>query len=245
MSANDDIAQHLSAIRERIATAARRVGRGEDEITLLAVSKKKPAQAVVDALACGQLDFGENYVQEACAKIEEVRALLDTNPSASPGDSAAPRWHFIGQLQRNKAKAIALNMSCFHALDRESLAIALNKHAAEAGRHLDVLIQVNLSQEEQKGGLPPEEVPALLTSIATLSHLTPIGLMAIPPATDNPESNRPYFAELREMRDTLRDVEGFDKIRELSMGMSQDFEVAIEEGATLIRVGTAVFGARS
>ncbi len=245
MSARDALSQRLEQVRERIANAARRAGRDSDDITLLAVSKKKPARAVAEAFEYGQLDFGESYVQEACEKISQVQALLNARSHAAPGDRTTPRWHFVGKLQRNKAKAIAWNMDCFHALDRESLALELEKHAAQAGRKLDVLIQVNLSGEAQKGGVSPDEVQSLLTSLAPLSHLRPIGLMTLPPATQEPESNRPYFAQLREMRDQLQNLEGLEKIRELSMGMSQDFEIAVEEGATCVRLGTALFGPRT
>jgi pyridoxal phosphate enzyme (YggS family) len=245
VSSREDIKQRLDQVRERIANAARRAGRDPADVTLLAVSKKKPARAVADAFEHGQLVFGESYVQEACEKIIEVQALLSARSQAAPGDLALPRWHFVGKLQRNKARAIAWNMDCFHALDREALALELEKHAARAGRTLDVLIQVNLSGESQKGGVSPEEVRPLLEALAPLSHLRPIGLMALPPATKDPESNRPYFTQLRQLRDQLRNVEGFDKIRELSMGMSQDFEIAVEEGATYVRLGTALFGARS
>jgi pyridoxal phosphate enzyme (YggS family) len=235
----------MDQVRGQIANAARRAGRDPAEVTLLAVSKKKPAGTIVDAFEYGQLDFGESYVQEACEKITEVQALLSARSHAPPGDLATPRWHFVGKLQRNKAKAVAWNMDCFHALDRESLALELEKHAAQAGRKLDVLIQVNLSAEAQKGGIPPDEVQSLLTALAPLSHLRPMGLMTLPPASEDPESNRPYFAQLRQLRDELRNVEGLEKIRELSMGMSRDFEIAVEEGATYVRVGTALFGARS
>ncbi len=245
MSARGTLAQRLDQIHVRIANAAQRAGRDSADVTLLAVSKKKPARAVADAFKCGQVDFGESYVQEACEKITEVQALLNARSHAAPGDLATPRWHFIGQLQRNKAKAIAWNMDCFHALDRESLALELEKHAAQAGRKLDVLIQVNLSGEARKGGISANETQSFLASLAPLSHLRPIGLMTLPPATEDPESNRPYFVQLRELRDGLRNVEGLEKIRELSMGMSQDFEIAVEEGATYVRVGTALFGART
>ncbi len=245
MSPQEEIAQRLAQLRQRIAAAAQRAHRDPEDVTLLAVSKKKPARAVAEAFASGQVDFGESYVQEAAAKIAEVQGLLSASSQAPPGELARPRWHFVGHLQRNKAKAIAWELDCFHALDRESLARELEKHAAQAGRSLEVLIQVNLSGETQKGGVAPEETRSLLEAIAPLPHIQPVGLMTLPPATKDPEHNRPYFAQLREMRDQLRDVEGFEKIRELSMGMSQDFEVAVEEGASMVRLGTAVFGPRT
>ncbi len=239
------IQERFARIRARIAAAAERSGRSPDEVCLIAVCKTKPAADIAAAFAIGQRDFAENYMQEAVPKLHEVDACIRAQ---LPGDEVAaedrPRWHFIGSLQRNKARDAVQFFDCFHALDRAKLADALEKRAADLDRHFDVLLQVDLANEPQKGGVPPDALPALAQHVASLPHLHAIGLMAVPPVGTDPEQSRPHFATLRALRDRLRDVEGLSEIRELSMGMSGDFEVAIEEGATFIRVGTALFGAR-
>jgi len=245
MSPEEAITGRLARIRERVAEAARRAGRSPDDVRLIAVSKTKPVEAIAAAFAAGQRDFAENYMQEAVPKLLEVTAALaDGYENGNAGAGERPRWHFIGSLQRNKARDVVQHFDCFHALDRAKLADELEKRAAAIERHIDVLIQVNLAGELQKGGVAPEDLPALAHHIAGLPHIHMVGLMAVPPACANPEESRPHFAALRALRDRLRDVEGLSEIRELSMGMSGDFEVAIEEGATLIRIGTAIFGPR-
>jgi hypothetical protein len=228
------IGARLSAVRERIAAAARRAGRAPDAVTLVGVAKQQPAAVVAAAVRAGLGCVGENFAQEARAKIPAVREML-----AGAG-VAVPRWHFIGQLQQNKARLVAPLFDCVESVDRLALAAELDRRAAAAGRTLDVLLQVNVSGEAQKGGVAPGELPGLVDAVSALGHLRLRGLMAIPEASDDPEASRPAFARLRALRDAL----GRPEVVELSMGMSADFEVAIEEGATLVRVGTALFGAR-
>lgn len=228
------IAERLRAVEERIAGAARRAGRDPREVSLVAVSKRMPAQRVVEAVHAGVRRLGENYVQEAAAKIPAVHAAL------AP-DAARPRWHFIGRLQRNKAGVAAGCFDCIETVDRAALGEALAKRAE---RPLDVLIQVDVSGEPQKGGVSPEALPNLLAASTAWTTLRVVGLMAIPAAAADAEASRPAFARLRALRDAQRAGPGGEALRELSMGMSSDFEVAIEEGATIIRVGTAIFGPR-
>jgi pyridoxal phosphate enzyme (YggS family) len=191
---------------------------------------------VVAAVRAGLTDLGENYVQEAVAKQQKVRASLE-GCALEP-----PRWHLIGRLQRNKARAAVRVFDAIHSLDRAALGDALEARAAEASRRLAVLIEVNLSGEAQKAGAPAEDVADLLAASAAWPHLELCGLMTIPAA--DPERARPAFARLRRLRDALAAAPGGAGLRELSMGMSADFEVAIEEGATIVRVGTALFGPR-
>ncbi|HEY5656571.1 MAG TPA: YggS family pyridoxal phosphate-dependent enzyme [Myxococcota bacterium] len=238
MSAATEIGARLAAVRDRVRRAAERAGRSPDEIALVGVSKRKPAALVAEAVRAGLRHVGENYVQEAVPKISEVKELLDAV------DIAAPRWHFIGALQRNKARHVAECFDLIETVDRAPLAEALEQRARAAGRTLEVLLQVNVSGESQKAGVDPEALPALLAASAAWPHLRVTGLMSIPAPEDDPEASRPAFARLRQLRDHLRTTPQGAGLRELSMGMSADFEVAIEEGATIIRVGTAIFGAR-
>jgi len=233
-----EIAAALAAVRERVAAAAERAGRSPDSIALVGVAKRKSAEQVAAAVRAGLRHVGENYVQEAAAKLPAVRAILEES------GHKVPRWHFIGRLQRNKAGAVARDFDCLQTVDRERLAGELDRRAAARSEPLDVLLQVNLSGEAGKGGIAPADLPALLAAGAGWSRLRVVGLMAIPAPVDDPEAGRPAFAELRRLRDSLRGDPGGDRLTELSMGMSSDFEVAIEEGATIVRVGTAIFGAR-
>lgn len=233
-----DVGERIAALRARIAAAAARAGRAPGEITLLGASKRQPARAIVHAVAAGLGDVGESYAQEALEKQPEVAREL-----ASRG-LPTPRWHFIGRLQRNKAGPVAEHFDVVHTLDRAALGRALDRRAAAAGRRLDALIQVDLDDEPQKGGVAPEDVEALLAESIAWSSLRIVGLMAIPAAVPLPEQSRGAFARLRGLRDALQGAPGAGGLRELSMGMSADFEVAIEEGATIIRVGTAAFGPR-
>ena len=224
------IDQNLALVRREIDRAARQAGRDPSQVTLVAVSKTKPAQAVAEALAAGQTVFGENYVQEAVDKI----------PAVGPG----PEWHFIGHLQSNKAKVAAGLFDWVQTLDRLKLIRALDRHAGEAGRVIQVLIQVNVGGEAQKAGCTPAEAPALAELAAAAPNLKLRGLMTMPPFFDQPERVRPLFAELRRLAETLgRDLPA-GSMDHLSMGMSGDFVAAIAEGATLVRVGTAIFGSR-
>lgn len=223
------VSENLEAVRNRIAEAARRAGRDPDGITLVAVTKTFPASVVEEAVAAGHTVFGENYIQDALSKTTQI-------PDAT--------WHFIGHLQTNKAKTAVEHFDVVQTVDSERLAKELNKRAKNANKTLDVFVQVNVGGEEQKSGVEPDEVEPLLRRIAEMGNLRVKGLMTMPPFLE-PEEVRPYFKRLRELRDALTGtgVDGVD-LSELSMGMSGDFEVAIEEGATVVRVGTAIFGAR-
>lgn len=223
------IAERLRAVRERIDAAARRAGRDPAQVQLLAVSKTFPARAVLEAADAGQRCFAENRVQEAEAKIPEVGRDLE--------------WHLVGALQRNKARRAVELFDVIHSVDRPQLAHALQRAADAAGRRPRVLLQVNLDAEDQKSGAAPEALGALLDAVRACPALVPSGLMTIPRACDDPEEVRPSFARLAELARELRATE--PRLVELSMGMSADFEVAVEEGATLVRVGTAIFGTRS
>jgi hypothetical protein len=232
----DGIRERLAALRERIAAAARRAGRAPEEVTLVGVAKRQPAERVVAAVAAGLGDVAENFVQEARDKLPAVRAAL-----AARG-IPAPRFHFVGRLQTNKARLAAPLFDCVQSLDRAELARELSRRAEAAGRRLRVLLQVNLGGEPQKGGADPEQLEALLGACAGLPGLALAGLMTVPEESADEALLRRRFARLRELRDTL--ARGHEGLRELSMGMSGDFEIAVEEGATLVRIGTALFGAR-
>jgi len=228
----NDIVGNLAAIRERIAAAAAAAGRPPDDIRLLAVSKTFSADHVRAAYTAGQRDFGENKVQEGLQKIEETADL-------------AIRWHLIGHLQSNKAKRAAEAFAAIHSIDSVELLRRVDLAAADAGAMPDLYIQVDLAGESTKFGAPEADVPAIARAAMTCRAARLKGLMLLPPWFDEPERARPYFRRLRELQERLvRD--GIDKtyMRELSMGMSHDFEVAIQEGATLVRVGTAIFGKR-
>ena len=225
-----DMKSRLSVVQQRIAEAAVGSGRDPASITLVSVGKTFPAEIVREAVAAGATDLGENRVQEAAAKKPEV-----------PG----ARWHLIGPLQRNKVKVALEVFDLVHTLDRIELADRLQFLLAEhwPGRRLEVLIEVNVGEEPQKAGALPEEATELLEHALACSCLDVRGLMAIPPWGLEPEESRPYFRGLRELRDDLQQQTGA-ALPELSMGMSQDYEAAIAEGATLVRVGTAIFGSR-
>jgi pyridoxal phosphate enzyme (YggS family) len=216
--------QKLDQVESRMATAAARAGRRRSDIQLVAVTKKFPAAAIRDAYALGLRDFGENYVQE----FEAKRAELADCPGA--------RYHFIGHLQSNKAKKAAEIFDVIHTVDSAKIARRLDAEAEGAG--LGVLIEVKLSTEQAKSGAAPGEVPALAEAIQGCPHLRLLGLMTMPPWSEDAEQSRPYFAR-------LRDLAGCNGLQHLSMGMSHDLEVAIEEGATMVRVGTALFGPRN
>jgi len=216
------IPERLAAVRKRIAVAARRAGRDPDGITLVAVSKRKPAEDIVAAFEAGQRDFGENYVQEFEAKSSQLPPL--------PG----ARFHMIGKLQSNKAKRAARTFGTVHTIDSVKLAKRLDRF----GAGLEVFLEVKLSPEESKAGMDPKLLEQVLESVRYAQNLCLNGLMTMPPWNSDPELSRPYFRNLRE----LAEAHGIDG---LSMGMSHDLEVAIQEGATHVRVGTAIFGKRS
>jgi pyridoxal phosphate enzyme (YggS family) len=221
-------------VRKRIETAARACGRSLDEITLIAITKTHPAEMLEAALRLDVKDLGENRVQEAEEKINQL------------GRDAA-RWHLVGHLQTNKARRAVSLFDVIHSLDSAALAERLERLCVEESRlSLDVLVQVDLGGEATKSGIEMPEVPALLSQLKRCQHLRLIGLMTLPPYFENPDCSRPFFKTLRELRDELQAQGHFRSTKgELSMGMSHDFEVAIEEGATIVRVGTALFGERS
>ena len=225
------LGSRLSSVRERIARAASRARRDPAAVRLIAVSKTFSADHIRAAADAGQLDFGENKVQEGLAKIAQISDL-------------PLRWHLIGHLQSNKVKqAVA-----FHAIDSIDGSALLQKvetAAAQAGRMVEVLIQVDLADEPTKYGIPPEGLEAVLDVANACKAVRLKGLMLLPPAVDDPEDARPYFSALRTLRDELvRQGRNPSTLAELSMGMSHDFEIAVEEGATMVRVGSAIFGPR-
>jgi pyridoxal phosphate enzyme (YggS family) len=228
-----DVKSNYKNVLRRIATAADRVGRDPAEIKLVAVSKTHPASMIRAAIEAGCKIFGENKVQEAESKILEI------------GRNAA-EWHLIGHLQSNKVRKAVQLFDVIHSLDSVELADRLERICIEEGReNLPVLIQVDLAREETKSGIGEDELPALVDRLRRSERLRLIGLMVLPPYFDDPEATRQFFKKLRDIRDRLKDQNAFaDGSGELSMGMSHDFEVAIEEGSTIVRVGTAIFGER-
>lgn len=220
---------NLSAIEQEIRDACAQSGRDRDSVTLIGVSKTFPPALVDDAVSLGVADIGENRIQELRVKVAEVKC--------------SPRWHLIGHVQSNKAKEAARLADVIHTIDSQKLAERLANEAGELQKLLDVLIQVNLGGEEQKSGVDPEETEQLLAALLPLGALRVRGLMTIPPVASADQTRR-FFAELRELRDRLQPVAGNGIFTELSMGMSEDFAIAIEEGATMIRVGRALFGER-
>ena len=219
----------LTTIRTRIADACRRSDRDPASVELVAVSKMQPLDAIRELYECGHRSFGENYVQDLLPKAE-----------ALPDDI---RWHFIGHLQRNKVKFVLPHVAMIHGVDSLRLATEIDRQAAAAGRSIEILLQVNVSGEESKYGVDPDDAVALAREIGALTSVSLRGLMAIAAELDDPEDVRPQFRQLREIRDRCAAEIG-RPLPHLSMGMSGDFEVAIEEGATLVRVGTALFGER-
>lgn len=228
------IAGNLAAVRERIAAAASRVHRSPSDITLIAVSKTFPAADVRAAWADGHRDFGENKVQEALQKIADTADIGDI------------RWHLIGHLQSNKAKKAAASFAWIHSIDSVDLLRRIDAAAAEQGASPRVLVQVDLAAEETKFGAPESEVPSIVEAALAARAARLAGLMLVPPWNEDQEQTRPWFVRLRSLRDRL--VAGGappEALRHLSMGMSHDFEAAIEEGSTMVRVGTAIFGKRT
>lgn len=228
------ISERIEEVHAKIAAAAERSGRATTEISLVAVSKTHPAGAVREAIAAGLTDFGENRVQEAETKVPDV------------GREAA-RWHLIGHLQSNKARRAVELFEVIHSLDSAALAERLDRICVELERdELPVLIQVDLGHEAAKTGVDEQELAGLVKAVAGCSRLRLIGLMTLPPFLEQAEEVRPFFRRLRELRDELQRQGAFgDRMGELSMGMTHDYEIAIEEGATMVRVGTAIFGKRT
>jgi hypothetical protein len=223
-----EIRENLSKVIKRIEKAARKVGRDPGEIKLVAVSKTVAAMRIKEAIEAGVSILGENYVQEAQKKIEEI------------GHPVA--WHFIGHLQTNKAKYAVRLFNMIHSIDSLPLAEELDRRAEKVGQAARVMIEVNISGEATKFGTDEEKVFGIARGILNLSHLSLQGLMTMPPYFDSPELSRPYYIKLRELKEKM--IREGIPLKELSMGMSNDFEIAIEEGATYVRVGTAIFGAR-
>lgn len=228
---NQHIVENYQNVENRVAAACARAGRNRSEVTLIAVSKTKPVEDIQALIDYGVTHFGENKVQEMCAKEEVLENGLS--------------WHMIGHLQRNKVKYLMGKTCLIHSVDSLRLAQEIQKEAAKAGIICPVLMEINIGNEESKGGIEIDEAENLARQIAELPNLKLKGLMCIAPFVDEAEENREHFRRMREKRDELAalNIPGTD-IRELSMGMTGDFEVAIEEGATLVRVGTAIFGQR-
>ena len=227
----EKISERLARVHERIARAAQRAGRSAEDVTLIAVSKTFDSAAVQRAVDAGARDLGENRVQEAIPKTAAVKGDI--------------RWHLIGHLQSNKARQAVEAFAVIHTIDSAKLAERLDRVAGEAGRRPKVLVQVDLAHESAKSGADETELPPIVEALDSARHLEFRGLMVLPPFFDSPEQTRPYFHRLREILEGLNRSRAPErKLTELSMGMSHDFEVAIEEGATMVRVGTAIFGGR-
>ena len=226
-----DIAANIARIREDIASVCLGCGRDPATVRLVAVTKKKPAVDIEAGVAAGQSLIGESYVQECVDKIEEVKAPAE--------------WHFIGGLQSNKVKYLRGKVAMIHSVDRLSLAEEIDRQWDKAGSAVDILLQINLGEETSKSGTSSGELFELVRQVARLKHLRIKGLMTLPPWSADPEEVRPYFRQLRQLADQVAalNLPGVS-MQELSMGMSHDYRVAIEEGATMIRIGTAIFGAR-
>ncbi len=226
------IAENIQKIRKKITAAAIKANRSPDTIKLVAVSKYFPAAKINEAYTAGQILFGENYIQEVQLKREQVPSSVI--------------FHFIGHLQSNKAKIAAATCDMIETVDGIKLGKALNNHLQILDRTMDVLVQVNISNEAQKSGVKSSETAELLRNLNELPRLRVCGLMTMPPLVENPELSRPHFASLRQLSEKLMQEGLFPSIKkpELSMGMSSDFHIAIEEGATIVRVGTAIFGQR-
>jgi len=225
----DTIAENLERVRERIARAAAKAGRAIDDVELVAITKTHPAEKVREAYEAGQTLFGESRVQEARVKIPEL-------PSAI-------RWHFVGHLQKNKIRHALPLFELIHSIDSLALAQDMNRIAEEEGSHPRVLLEVNMAGEGSKFGFQPDKLREQMETLLALSRLSILGLMTIPPLAPEAEASRKYFVQLRELGDRLQREFHVD-LSQLSMGMTNDFAIAVEEGATLVRVGTAIFGER-
>ena len=224
------LSENLAAIQARIKTVAEKHGRKAGEVRLVAVSKTNPPEAIREVFEAGQRAFGESRVQEALQKLDALPSEIE--------------WHFIGHLQTNKIRKVVGRFALFHGVDNQNLALQMNRIAGELGVTANVLLEVNVSGEESKFGFDPKTLPAALEVLLPLPFLRIQGLMTMAPYSDDPETARPYFAKLRELRDRLAAETG-NPLPELSMGMSGDFEQGIAEGATIVRVGSAIFGERA
>ena len=244
--------EHISAVNARIAAAAIRAGRSPEEITLLAVSKTVESDAIRAAIACGMANFGENRVQEYLRKRDELSGLsaLGANARLDAGVQATPeeaiRWHFIGRIQTNKARQLAGQPVLLHALDRMALLQELVRLSDKTGCRWQALIEVNVSGEDSKAGVAPKALETLLRAASDSGCVSVLGLMTVAPDVPDPELVRPVFRHLRELAVDIRSWKLDNVVMDhLSMGMSHDLDVAVEEGATIVRVGTAIFGARN
>jgi len=226
----DSIAENLARVRQEIVEAAAKAGRGPGEIELVAITKAHPAEKVREAIDAGQRLFGESRVQEAQTKIPEMPSNL--------------RWHFVGHLQKNKIRPALPLFEMIHSVDSLALAQDMNRIAEEEGLHPRVLLEVNVAGEGSKFGFTPDKLREQMEGLLALPRLSILGLMCIPPIANEAAASRKYFVQLRELRDSLQTEFRVD-LTQLSMGMTQDFWIAVEEGATLVRVGTAIFGERS
>ncbi len=226
------INENISKVRENIVKACEKAGRNPEEVTLIAVSKTKPVSAIEEALLSGTLDYGENKVQELCDKYDVLPKNI--------------RWHMIGHLQRNKVKYLVGKTYLVHSVDSLRLAEQIEKEFAKHNQVCDILVEVNIAQEESKFGINAKETEELIREIAKFEHIRIKGLMTIAPYTEDPESNRDYFREIKKLSVDIRD-KNIDNVSMdvLSMGMTGDYMVAVEEGATMVRVGTGIFGERN
>ncbi len=241
----DDVRARYADVLRRIATSATQVGRSPSEITLVGVAKRQPLERVLAAIDAGLCVIGQSYIQETRIVRPEIEASLAAAAKAAGHVPANLEWRMVGRLQSNKAGLAARLFDAIESVDRESLAARLSRRAADEGCELEVLLQVNLCGEPQKGGCEPNEVHRLAEVILELPHLKLGGLMTVPAASSDPDAARPTFKALRELRGELARLDSGLATSTLSMGMSADLEVAVEEGATLVRVGTALFGERS
>ena len=239
---DSSIAENLYHVRSRVKAACERSGRNPDEVTIVAVSKTKPFSDIIDACAAGAIHFGENYVQELMQKIEQNKNLEEPKPI---------QWHMIGHLQKNKVKYLIGHTALIHSVDSVALAQQIEKEAAKREQIVRILLEVNIAREESKWGFDPDSVMQAAQDIIAFSHVRVLGLMTSAPITEEPETNRIYFRDLKILaqelakRKLLSVTDPEFKCPILSMGMTGDFEVAVEEGATMVRVGTAIFGARN
>jgi PLP dependent protein len=234
------IAENLARIREGIDAACRRAGRSPSEVLLIGVTKSARLEWIEALVAAGVLDLGESRPQQLLERAERIRATEESQRTAKSGQQSV-RWHLIGHLQRNKVRKVLPVARCLHSIDRLSLAARIDGLSAELGLRPRILLEVNASGEASKDGFAPDQLAADWSALCALSHVEIVGLMTMAPFSEEPENSRMTFRRLRELRDTLAAALGSRALPELSMGMSGDFEVAIEEGATMIRVGTNLF----
>jgi PLP dependent protein len=231
MITQQELHANVDRVREQIVSAAEKAGRDPDEITLVAVTKTVPAALIIEAYQLGIRNFGENYLQEALLKMSSIN-----QPDII--------WHMIGHLQTNKVNKVVPNFQYIHTVDSLKLVCKLDEHAGRAGKIAKILLQVNISGEESKNGMTEEETITVAKEIGKLKYISAVGLMTIPPFSHSPEESRPVFTSLRLLKDRLQKEVPQSNWEQLSMGMSHDFRIAIEEGATMVRVGQALFGKR-